>query len=403
MTAGPGATRRGPALARAASGGAAHLRALGAAPRPAGGTAEAAARAYAAEVLRRAGYAVHEVPFRYSDVPGRYGTPAAGVWAGLTLAAAAAAGRAGRPRAALAVVAGGGAALGAAGLWAARAGVRGMPLGVRRGVNLVAVPRGTPAPADGGPPGAGLGVWLVAHLDSKSQPVPMAARVGGVVGTLAAAAAVAAVATAELATGRGVVARRGWTALGALGVAAAAPVALTTVGEGSDGALDNASGVAAVLDAAVVLARGGARVGVLLTSAEELGLAGAHAWAASWAAAGRAPAVALNCDGVDDAGPVVVLRGARVGSRVRRALAAVPAARARRIPPGLLVDGVALAAAGWDAVTVSKGTYGTLRRVHTARDSLANLRGDGVAAAARVLVALARTLLAAARGPGRPD
>ena len=37
-------------------------------------------------------------------------------------------------------------------------------------------------------------------------------------------------------------------------------------------------------------------VGVLVTDAEELGLAGAHAWAA--AGAGRG-AIVLNCDGVD--------------------------------------------------------------------------------------------------------
>jgi len=185
----------------------------------------------------------------------------------------------------------------------------------------------------------------------------------------------------------------GWAALGALGIAAAAPVAATTVGADSDGALDNASGVAAVLGAAEALAAEGAPVGVVLTSAEELGMAGAHGWAGAWAREGRAPGVALNCDGVDDAGPLTVLRGARLTPDIARALAAVAGdARVRRIPPGLLVDAVALAAAGWDAVTVSKGTWATLARVHTRRDTLGLLRGDGVAGAAELLVRLAWAL-----------
>ena len=48
-------------------------------------------------------------------------------------------------------------------------------------------------------------------------------------------------------------------------------------------------------------------MGVLLTSAEELGLAGARAWVHAWAQDGRAPGVALNCDGVDDRGTLALL------------------------------------------------------------------------------------------------
>ncbi|HEY0779011.1 MAG TPA: M28 family peptidase [Gemmatirosa sp.] len=363
-------------------------------------------------MLRTAGYDVAEVAFTYSDAPGRFGTPVIGVAAALTLGVAAAAGTRGRAGVAAAVLAVGGATLAAAGAWVGRFGTRRISWRRRDGVNLVATRAASPAAraaraADGlaselanafpdALPGAEVRVWLVAHLDTKSQPVAMVARVAGVVATLAVTGVAAIAAALGVATGRDVIGAPAWFAIGVLGVVSAVPIIATTVGSDSDGALDNASGVAAILGAAEALA--GAEgvvgvVGVLLTSAEELGLAGAHAWADAWARAGRAPGIAFNCDGVDDAGPLTVLRGARVSSVIARALAAAgdhSPVHVRRIPPGLLVDAVALAAAGWGAVTVSKGTWGTLARVHTARDTLAQLRGEGVAGAAELLARLAR-------------
>ena len=69
------------------------------------------------------------------------------------------------------------------------------------------------------------------------------------------------------------------------------------------------------------------------------------------------------------------------------------APRSRRLLPGVLTDGVALDARGWEVVTLSKGTVGTLARIHTPADSLDALRGDGVAEAARVMAAMARGVL----------
>jgi hypothetical protein len=67
--------------------------------------------------------------------------------------------------------------------------------------------------------------------------------------------------------------------------------------------------------------------------------------------------------------------------------------RVRRMPLGLLTDSVAFADRGWAAVTVSRGSLATLRRVHTPADSLATLRGDGIddvaALLARAVEALA--------------
>lgn len=357
-------------------------------------------------MLRQAGYQVAEFPFTYSDVPGRLGTPIAGGWVAATLDATAIAGARGRPGLALVLLSGGAAVLALAGVWIGRLGTRRVRWRRHESVNLVATRRGMNVHAENVHaetlPGADVHVWLVAHLDSKSQPVPMVARVSGVVASIGCAIVAGGLLTAELLTGRAIVSAAGWGVLGILGIAAAAPIVATTVGSASDGALDNASGVAAVLGAAELLAAESPEIGVLLTSAEELGMAGAHAWAEAWAHSGRAPAVALNCDGVDDAGPLTVLRGARLTLAVTRALdvasgrIAAPV-RVRRIPPGLLVDAVALAAAGWGAITVSKGTWGTLTRVHTRRDTLARLRGDGVAEAAEFLAELARVLVSGRR------
>ena len=49
------------------------------------------------------------------------------------------------------------------------------------------------------------------------------------------------------------------------------------------------------------------------------------------------------------------------------------------------MDGLAFSDAGWEVVTLSRGSVETLRRIHTRRDDLARLSGAGVAAAARVL------------------
>jgi hypothetical protein len=178
------------------------------------------------------------------------------------------------------------------------------------------------------------------------------------------------------------------------------------VGARSAGALDNASGVAAVLLAAEELAASGAvrddgtalpraPVGVLITSAEELALAGARAWAHAWDTEGHAPGVALNCDGVDDRGRVAILRTRETPALlIAGARRAAPDVRVRRMPPGVLMDAVAFDAAGWAALTVSRGTWGSLARVHTRRDTLARLTGEGVPEAAGVLARLARLMAA---------
>lgn len=346
------------------------VRTLAREPRPAGGEAEARARAYCAERLRAAGFEVGEEPFEYSAFVGRWGTSIVGLAALAIVLLAGVAGWRGRAGTSLLMLVLGGLALGALAMVMARSWVLSFPAERRRGINLVAT-RGSGAPP----------LWLMAHLDSKSQPVPILVRAAGV--TVLATTWIVATALAGLqlmSGGRGAAV---WLVVVVCAAAGCIPVVATTVGSASPGALDNASGVAAVLAAVAATT---APVGVCLTSAEELGLAGARAWVR-----GREPGVAINCDGVDDGGATTCMYSGRRPDRLIAdvlvaAARAEVATRVHRLLPGVLTDGVALADAGWVVVTLSKGSARTLARIHTARDRPEALTGRGIADVSRVMV-----------------
>lgn len=338
-----------------------HLTVLGREPRPAGSAAEGRAREHCSRVLRECGFTISEETFEYSTLPGRAATPAAGLGWIATISLASYLGVREARLAPLVILVIGGIAIAALAYWFARYAVLELGYGRTTGVNLVAT-RGEPS------------VWLMAHLDSKSQPVPIGLRAASVILSIVVWLASVAVALGE-ALGAwnfsGI-----WPLLGVAGVLFGLPVAASVVGTRSPGAVDNASGVAAALLSACAIPRERA-IGVFLTSAEELGLAGARSLAR-----GRDPGVVINFDGCDDAG---MIRLTYSGRRPRDLLEAL-AAGAReaglqvatgRLLPGVLLDGVALADKGWDVVTVSKGTLGTVARIHTARDSLAELRDNG--------------------------
>jgi hypothetical protein len=249
-----------------------------------------------------------------------------------------------------------------------RGGVLNFPLMRRRGVNLMAV-REESEPA----------VWLVAHVDSKWQPVSMIARVVGVIGSI-----ICVLVMLGLALAGGHVPYVVSTVVLTLAWLSAFPLLFSVVGGRNHGTLDNASGVAAVLAAAERLASN-ANIGILITDAEEFALAGARAWART-----RTPGVAINCDSIDDDGQYVAMfsrrRPQRLTDLIERAGRAVgETVRVRRMIPGMLMDSFALAEAGWETVTLSRGNVRTLQRIHTSRDTLAGMRGTGIAGAARIL------------------
>ncbi|MGH7622809.1 MAG: M28 family peptidase, partial [Gemmatimonadaceae bacterium] len=230
---------------------------------------------------------------------------------------------------------------------------------------------------------------------SKWQPVSMIVRMFGIVlTTLAIAALAIATIVGSLAATPLVVAL--WLA--------AVPLMVSGVGARNHGTVDNASGVATVLEAVELVARD-FDVGVLITDAEELALAGARAWLRTWRSAAG---VALNCDSVDDAGPLVAMYSGRRdrSAATVRALAAAAAAegepfRTMRLLPGVLADSVAFAGAGWRTLTLSRGTIRTLGRIHTSRDTLDAMRGTGIPGTARVLAHAAREIAAELGGAKR--
>lgn len=278
---------------------------------------------------------------------------------------------------------GGALVLALSGRWLSRRGVLHAPVLRTRGVNVVAT-RGSRAPR----------VWLCAHVDTKSQPVPTLVRTAGI----------ALEATGYLvASGLAVALTIGWkphpvwwvfAALVTLG--GALPVMLSVVTSRSPGALDNASGVVTVLAAAAQLRD--EEIGVLITDAEELGLAGAR----SWASRAPASAVVLNCDGVDDEGPIVVMFSGHRPANVLDAAAIAStesgvAHQSSRLIPGLLTDSVAFTDAGLASVTFMRGSWRSLARVHSRRDNLSRLRGSGIADTATLMAHTVRAIGGATR------
>jgi len=211
-------------------------------------------------------------------------------------------------------------------------------------------------------------VWLVAHYDSKGQPIAMLLRLLGVFSTLGAMIGF------FFAVGPALV----LLAIGAL------ILSQNRVTDNSPGAVDNATALVAVLMAVDQLpdAR---HVGVIFPDGEEFGLLGAKALAGERAELFAGAAV-VNLDGLDDVGaPVAFLhRPGKVGAAVARSLDAI---RARWLP--VVVDGIVLARVAGECVTIMKGNWRTMWVVHRPQDTVTRVRLDG---AAGVAAGLARVL-----------
>jgi hypothetical protein len=346
-------------------------------PRFAGSVAESRSRALCRDELESAGFTCVERAFEFSEWPARWGPPLATlVQVSILLVAMRLAAR-GDSLLAVVVLAAAMGTLSVIGKRIRRNGVLGSRYARSTSTNLEAT-RGKPR------------VWVVAHLDSKSQTVPMLVRIASAVALqgvslLVLAAIVKAMAAAS-------VSAHVWPILETAVVVASVPTLFCFVHDHSPGALDNATGVVAALLAASqpTVPRD---LGVLITSGEELGLAGARAWAAN------APAdiIVLNCDTFDDVGgwrcmysgsaPTRVMS---IATRVGRSLEL--SIRAGRLIPGILADNIAFADVGIDAVTLSRGNLSTLARIHTRRDTSIALTGQGAAEGGVLLSALAREL-----------
>ena len=351
---------------------------LSATPRFAGSEGETRARSRCRRELEQAGFACQELPFHYSQWLARWAVPLISLGLGLVTFGMAWAtlltSSLWPPSVTLWSFV-------LAGLASRRSSVSDwvltFPLLQAIAVNLEAR-RGNPS------------VWLVAHLDSKSQTMPMLLRIAGTVSLYAAG---------MLVSLGGLAYHAGWSGAAAVRIVAqplalfgAITAGLCFITNKSTGAVDNASGVAAVLLAAQS-PEAPESLGVLITSGEELGLAGAVAWAR------KAPdqLVILNCDTVDEAGTYRCMYSVQPA---RLADAAETAAKRLGVPlkvgrmiPGIMADSMAFSNRWrWSAITLSRGTLATLARIHTSGDNSAKLTGEGAATASTLLTAIAREL-----------
>jgi hypothetical protein len=329
------------------------------------------------------GYETRELSFEFSAVPGRFALPiAAGAVALFSVLAAILLGF-GLPLASLILLFIGAVIAGLVAVFAIPM-VSKLPWGRVKGRNVMAQPAG----------GARPRYIVMAHLDSKSQLVPLSLRapaIGALVIGWVVLFVLAIMALAEP-FGTPLVLITAIVMLGA-GVL----LALSLADDKSPGALDNASGLAAMLAIAAREKEHG-DVGFLATDAEELGLAGARAVAAAL------PPVfgVINLDGLDDEGSFYFME--RFGFR-RRGLAPhmaaallgaaaeqnLPAER-RDLPYGLMVDHIPIVEAGQPAITVMRGSLKSLHRVHRPGDTLEYLRGKGVELTVDLVCAALATL-----------
>ena len=346
-------------------------------PRFAGSVEEAVARDICSKELESSGFECSELPFHYSQWPARWGPPLSAALQAATIIMIARMAMYGGPLPALVL---GGVLITALFFLDAQAKRRWIlefPAQRARSVNLEAR-RGVPR------------VWLVAHLDSKAQTVPMLVRIAGSIAI--GAVTIAAISLLLLSLAGFDTGDRVWRGIQVAAILAVLPGLGSLVANVSVGAVDNASGVVA----AILAARSSSAphdLGILITSAEELGLAGARTWAAT----AKRQYQILNCDTVDDKGdwrcmystanPVAVTNEAKtVSQRLGFPL------RVTRLIPGILADNIAFADRGIAAITLSRGTLSTLGRIHTRRDNSNALTGTGAADASALLCALAKGL-----------
>lgn len=344
------------------------------------------------ELRRRfeaSGYRVEELPFSFSSLPGRFGVPVLGAIHVAALVVAAVFVVYSQPLAALSALMTSLLLVGALSL-ATPTLIRSFPAGRVKTANWL-VRTGASKPR----------FLVMAHRDSKSQFVPIAARAFSAGVSLFAWVGLAIVAliqfTSDVDPGRLAV------VVAVVGSILALPLLLSPALDRSPGALDNASGLATLLGLAERL-KDDAEVAFLVTDGEELGLAGARA-----AAKQLAPVEGIiNVDGIDDRGEFLIMERhgfPRRGSAPHLATALFASARVldlpvrrRDLPHGIQVDHVPFQNAGFPALTVMRGDQRSLWRVHLPADNAGRTTGIGAADA----VALVEGALAIRRTPFDP-
>lgn len=367
-------------------------------PRPTGSTGEAAAARWTGDRLREAGLTVDVQPFAVSRWPRRLATrvlPAVMAallvvcgwlvhddpWQALGLLAAASA-------AFLLLGEGGGrfAAL--------------FDLGAR--VTSANVVGRVPASREGRPV-----LLLSAHLDSRTQLLPLGLRIAGAIVALLGTATLAIVAAVQIcgAIPAGGALPRVVAAVAAAGLAA---IALDPPMPPSPGALDDGAAVALLVELARELRdRAGGKVGLvfLATGAEELGMAGALRFVQrSGSSLNPARTLVVNLDILGRGG--AILPAGRPGRAGGARLVLADGLRRRGLRPwgspvvfGAGMDHQRFVAAGLPALSLTQGAGGAAWFVHTPLDRLERVDVARLAFVGDAIVDLADHLAASGVAP----
>ena len=246
-----------------------------------------------------------------------------------------------------------------------------LPVGRITGTNLMAVR-----------PGIRPRYIVMAHFDSKSQPMPLALRGPAIVLALVCWTAFTALALLGLLDPVWLMPTP-TKIIAVLCVISGVLLVLCWTQNHSPGALDNASGVAALIGIAERTDYDD--VAFLATDAEEFGMLGARAIARK-----LDPVVGvINIDGIDDDGPYYILERfgiprRRIAPHLAAALLTAAdemavSARRRDVPFGIYLDHIPLAQAQLPAVTLMRGFIAkSLGRVHRPQDSMEHMTGAGV-------------------------
>jgi hypothetical protein len=238
-------------------------------------------------------------------------------------------------------------------------------------------------------------LYLVAHYDSKSQQIPLTARV--ILFVVAIAGGVSFAGLTWLAAALPMFTPAAMT-IGIMAMLASLPLLILDIGDGSPGAIDNASSVGLALHLAEYLAssrwRGKLRVTILLTSAEEMTVMGAEAYARENEPALRRQAEAgglyiLNLDGIGVDGRLYLAGGQRQARRlanlIRKACGELEITIERFWLGGVMFDHMPFARRGLDAVSLIAVGPAT-RFVHTPQDTVDKLDVRGFEQAGRVIL-----------------
>lgn len=262
--------------------------------------------------------------------------------------------------------------------------------------NLVAHRPARPEPAGSSTGGVRPQLYLMAHLDSKGQFMPVIVR-ALLFGLLSGGALIFAAVT---------LLRPAWPALTSVGalagmaaLLAGGPLLFLDVNNRSPGAIDNASGLGLVLHLAEILGgdpawRDKLDVTVLITSAEELAVMGAAAYVhANGSRLKASHTCILNFDGVGVRGRLNYVGGpGRLLDLTRQVGAELGLPLKRFGLGGVLFDHIPFARQGLDALTLT--SIGSASWwVHTAHDTVDKLDEEGFRQAGAVALKVIEKLL----------